>query len=560
MKDRADFRVIAALLKKNGQERRSMFKQKNFDFLGFALRVLLTAAIVALFVVFFGRFLDVYLAVKTAGRPDPVTRGGELLSILYAVVILGMTIACLGLFEKQIFKADDNRLYSALPIGANELFTAKLVSVYAEQVTVSAVVVLAINLTYGLHTEVTASFWLTTAALCFLLPLLSIALASLAVGPYQILKRFFKEQFVLLFVVATALLGVFFWLYSIILSAVKDLLLGDSLRFFFNDRVIGQIASVASHLYPGRWIADILTGADLLWGWLGLVLFVAVGFAVAVIMIRLILTRSLQERNGGTQYFRRKEKPIGAPKSSSYALMKREAVLIFRTPSYAFSYFSVALIMPLMVYFCMDIASSLVMDLVGLRCDIELALFLTMLFGALTNVFCGTNISRDGENFYVLKAMPVDYKQVMFSKIALCAIVMELSQIASAVLLAATGLLAWYNALFVLAVGSAFGVVYICVATRYDFDHAHFSSEENGEIHESGGTMSVIVVLGMAASFVMGGLLFLLRILDRLRQLGVGYLTYVLAAVCAVLALFGALFYLLFRLRRKYYEFTGGGL
>ncbi len=537
-----------------------MFRQKNFDFLGFFLRLVLIAALVALFVVFFGRFCDVYLAVKTAGSPDPVGRGGEMLTILYAAVILGMTIACLGLFDRELFKADDNRLYSALPIGANALFAAKLVSVYLEQAVISTVVVLAINLTFGFHAEVSAAFWVTTAALCLLLPLITIALASLIVGPYQLLKRFLKERFVVLFVAATAVLGVLFWLYSIILGAVKDLLLGDSLRYFFNDRIIGKVSKAASLLYPGRWIGNILTGVDLGLSWLGVALFVGVGFALAIVMIRLILTRSLQERNVGTQYFRRRGKTVRPQRSTFLALIKREFLLIFRTPSYAFSYFSVALIMPLMVYFCMDIASSLVMDLVGLQCDLELAIFLTMLFGALTNVFCGTNISRDGENFYVLKAMPIGYREVIFSKVALCAFVMGISQVASAVLLAASSLLPWYDALFVLAVGSVFGVADICIATRYDFDHAHFSSEENGEIHESGGTMSVIVVVGMLISFFTGGLLFVLKILDRLKGFGAGYLTYVLAAVCAALAAGGALFYLLFRLRKKYYEFTGGGL
>ncbi len=560
MKVKQDLRVVGALLKKNGQERRSVFKQKNFDFLGFVLRILLTAAIVALFAVFFGRFCDIYLAVKTAGKADPVTRGGEMLTILYAIVVLGMTAACLGMFERKIFKADDNRLYSALPIGMNALFAAGLVSVYAEQAVVSAVIVLAINITYGLHAGVSGAFWLTTAALCFLLPLISISLASLIAGPYQLIKRFFKEQFVVFFVVVTAALGVFFWLYSIILGAVKELLLGDSLRYFFNDRVIGKIAAVASYLYPGRWIGYILTGVNLIEGWLGILLFVAVGFALSVVMIRLILRRSIQERNEGTQYFKRKKKAVKPPKSAFFALIKREFLLIFRTPSYAFSYFSVALVMPLMVYFCMDVTSSLLMDFVGLNCNVELALFLAMLFGALTNVFCGTNISRDGENFYVLKAMPVSYKEVIFSKVVLCAIVMGISQIASAILLAASALLAWYDALFVLAVGGAFGFVYICVATRYDFDHAHFSSEENGEISESGGTMSVIVVLGLIISFVTGGLLFLLKITEQLRNLGLGYLTYILAAGCALIAVGGALFYLLFGLRKKYYEFTGGGL
>lgn len=560
MKGKSNFRVIFALLKKSGQERRSMFKQKNFDFLGFFLRIVLTAAIVTLFVIFFGRFCDVYLSVKSAGKPDPVTRGGEMLTILYAIVVFGMTIACLGLFEKRIFKADDNRLYSALPIGANALFTAKLISVYAEQTVVSTVVVLAINITYGLHASVDGAFWIATVALIFLLPLIATALASLAIGPYQLLKRFLKEQFIVLFIVVTALLGVFFWLYSIILSGVKALLLGDSLRYFFNDKIIGKVALAASLLYPGRWIGYILTGVNLLEGWLGVLLFVVIGLAIAIFTIRYILTKSLQQRNEGTQFFKRKAKPIKSPKSVFCALIKREFLLVFRTPAYAFSYFSVALIMPLMVYSCMDITASLVMDLVGLKCDLELALFLTMLFGALTNVFCGTNISRDGENFYVLKAMPISYKEVIFSKITLCAIVMELSQIASAVLLAAFGLLVWYDALFVLAIGSVFGLVYICVATRYDFDHAHFSSEENGEIHESGGTMSVIVVFGLAISFVIGGILFLLRITDQLRQVDFAYFTYIIASAFAFLAGAGSLFYLLFRLRKKYYEFTGGKL
>lgn len=537
-----------------------MFKERNFDLLGFVLRVLLIAAIVALFVVFFGKFSDVYLAVKTAGSPDPVTRGNELLTILYAVVVLGMTVNCLGMFGRELFKADDNRLYSALPIGAKSLFVAKLISIYVQQVVVSTVVVLAVDLTYGLHAQVGTAFWLATVALCFLLPLMAIALASVIVIPFQMLKRFLKDRYVVFFLGATVLLGVFIWIYSIVLGGVKELLLGDSLRYFFNDRIIGKISAVAACLYPGRWIADILTGKGLLFGWIGILLFAAAGLVVAVFTIRFILVRSLQERNAGTVYFARANRTLKPPRSRFFALLKREFLLIFRTPSYAFSYFSVALVMPLMVYFCMDVTASLVMDLVGLECDLELALFLTLLFGALTNVFCGTNISRDGETFYMLKAMPVSCREVFFSKIVLCLIVTEFSQIASAVLLTATGLIVWYDGLFLFFVGSLFGFVYISIATRYDFNHAHFSSEENGEIKESGGTVSVIVVVGLVISFVTGGVLFLLKIMEQLHRLQAGYLTYVLAAGLAVLAAAASLFYLLFRLQEKYRDFTGGGL
>ena len=55
-----NFRMVGALLRKGREERRSMFKAGQFDLLGFLLRVLLAGAIVALFVVFFGRFVGVY--------------------------------------------------------------------------------------------------------------------------------------------------------------------------------------------------------------------------------------------------------------------------------------------------------------------------------------------------------------------------------------------------------------------------------------------------------------------------------------------------------------------
>ena len=98
------------------------------------------------------------------------------------------------------------------------------------------------------------------------------------------------------------------------------------------------------------------------------------------------------------------------------------------------------------------------------------------------------------------------------------------------------------------------------MATRYDFNHAKFSTEEDGEIKESSGTVSVVIVMGMLFSFVVGGLVFALKVFSQLRHFELGFLTYALAGGIAVLAVGLALFYLLFRLKRKYYEFSGGGI
>ncbi len=551
---------VRAILRKGGQERRSAFRAGQFDFVGFLLRLVLVAAIVALFVLFFGRFVDVYMAVKTNGETDIPRRATELLTILYAAITVGMVIGGIGQLGRELFNSDDMRIFSALPLNEKTLFVAKLFNIYRGQLLIALVTVLTVNATFAWKVAVTPAFWALTVGICFLLPLITIAIAAVLVMPFQLIKRFLRERFFLTFLLVTALLGVAFWVYSLLLSGVKQLLLGDSLRYFFNEQVMTAIGKACDFLYPARWFANIMAGTDPVWSWVGLVAVGAVGLLISMLVIKSILRRAMQARNQSSTGSLLRSGYLKPKHGKFSALLKKEFLLIFRTPSYMFSYFSVAFIMPLMVYFCMDIGASLVENLVGLDSNLELALFLTILFGALTNVFCATNISRDGEMFYTVKALPLNFKAVFFSKVVLCLIVTAITQVASAILLAGAGIVTAYDALFIAAVGIIFSFVNIAVATRYDFNHARFSTEDDGEIKESSGTVSIVIVLGMVVSFAVGGLVFILKVLSQLNGTGYGALTYILAGGLALVAGGLAAFYLFFRLKQKYYEFSGGGI
>lgn len=553
-------RTVQALLRKGKEERRSQFKAGQFDFLGFLLRLVLVGAIVALFVVFFGQFTEVYVGVKTAGRTDVYTRSTELLTILYTAVIVGMVVGGVGQLGRELFNSDDMKIFSAMPVNARSLFVARLISIYRGQLVIALVAVFTVNATFAWKVGVTFAFWAMSLGICFLLPLITIGIAAVIVPIFQVIKRFLRERYALMFVIVTALLGVGFWLYSIILGGVKELLLGDSIRYFFNESVMNTIGKACSVLYPARWFANIMTGGEYLLSWVGLALTALVSILLSMLIIRRILARALQARNEGYSKATLTTSELTDKGTKFSALLKKEFLLIFRTPSYMFSYFSVAIIMPFMVYFCMDVGGSLVENLIGLNSNLELALFLTVLFGALTNIFCATNISRDGEMFYTVKAMPLSFRTVFFSKIFLCVIVTAISQIASAIILAASGTVGALDALFIAAVGLLFGFVNIAVATRYDFNHAKFSTEDDGEIKESSGTVSAVIVMGMVLSFAVGGLVFVLKILSQLKHFEYGYLTYILAGGIAVAAALLAGFYLFFRLKRKYYEFSGGGI
>ncbi len=580
----SDATLVRALLKKQRIEAMYRYRRGKFDVVGFLLSALLIAAIVALFVVFFGKFVDIFTSVKglfgaeaaSGGEPRPAfhydLRTYELLTLMYAVAFLFMLISAISQINRQIFDADGARLYSAMPIDATSLYIAKAITIYFSQLLVSFVVVFTVNLTvfFRVVTKVAFGwqFWVTTVATCLVLPLLTIAVGSLLALPVNWFKRFLKDRFVLNFLLVTALTGVAFWLYSIVLNAVRQMLLGDDLKYFFDEKKMTVLVKLVSCMYPIKWVVDLLLanvhpaasgiGHNALVAGLGIAAVLIVCIALSLVMLRYMLQRALQSRNVGSSNYIKHHSNLLAGKNGFFALVKKDFLLIFRTPSYMFSYLSVAVIMPLMVYFCMSVGSSLVKDLIGVNLDVELALFLTLLFGALTNIFCATNVSRDGEMFYSVKAYPLGYKSVFFSKIFLCMIVTVLSQLASATVLAATGMVRWYQALFLFATGAVFGFVNVCVATRYDFNHAHFSTDEDGEIKESGGVVSTIIVFGMLSAFVVGGVLLVVRVLTELKELSLGWLTYVLgmaiAAVCALLAYF----YFVGRLGKKYYQFEGG--
>ncbi len=560
MKDRIDFKQVGALLRKQFEERASAYRKGNFDVFGFLLRWFLIAVFLAVFIVFFGRFTVTYLSVKTGGVTVERTRLYELLAMTYTVILLFLVIGGISQINRRLFDADDIKLLMGMPVGAKTVFVAKLVSIYLGQLVISVACVLAVNVTVAIHTTQPWYFYLVTALFCFILPLISLAISALVAMPYHALKQFLKDKFVLYFILITLATGLLFYLYSIVLGAVRDMLLGDSLKFFFNEQVMNFLQTLTKFLYPAVWLADLLLGQNLLVAGLGLAGVLAVCLTVALLVIRRLMVWVMQARIAGDVHFIHKKSEIKAAKRPFLALMRKDFLHVFRTPAYTFSYFSVAVMMPLMVYFCMTIGSSIVVKLIGMNCDLEIAIFLTLLFGALTNVFCSTNISREGEMFYSVKAFPVDYKQVFFSKVLLCMLVTALSQLISAVLLAAMGYIIWWQAAFLFVGGLLCSFAQICFATRYDFNHAKFSTEEDGEIKESGNTASTIIVLGMLLAFLTGGSVLLLRLLTALRPVvGLGYLTYLIVGILSMMAAALAYYYFIRKLGERYYTFSGGG-
>jgi predicted permease len=156
------------------------------------------------------------------------------------------------------------------------------------------------------------------------------------------------------------------------------------------------------------------------------------------------------------------------------ALLNKEFISVFRDPKHLFSYFSIAAAMPVMVYSCYTLFESLMINAIGMKITFSLALLVLLIFSILTNTFCATNVSRDGELALKVKMYPVKASKLLLAKVLFCSIVSSLSVVGSSALLFAAKEveIGGKDLLIITIAGVLFSLSQIFFATRLDLDHA----------------------------------------------------------------------------------------
>ncbi len=552
--------MLGVLLKKYLNEKLSVFKRDKarLDIAGNILSLLLAASIITAVVLVFARFIGMYCDIRINNVLDVPARQLELLTWLYAALFVLGVLSGAKAINHMIFESEDQKLLLALPIASSTIFYSKLIILYIRQVGVFLLTLLPLNLTFAVVAAQSAYYVVMTVLMCLFFPLITLAFSSVFCMPLFYIKRFLQSKYTLILVLVTAVTGVLFWGYTSLLSAAKTMLVTGELRFFFKESTMQAIAVGTKYFYPANLMAELVLKRSVLLNSVLLLAIVAFGAVLGFFIVSLLFNKANQIRvvTQGRVYSSRhglKRRPLLA------ALIRKEFELVLRTPGYAFQYFSMAAVMPLMVYFCMGIGRSLLETLVFANSNFELALFVTLLFNTLTNTFCATNISRDGPVFYAMKTLPVPFNQIVKAKIIFCSLVAVSSALISCVVLAASGFVTLLEATFVFLAAALLAGAQICFATRKDLNHPVFSFDEDCEVKESNSTVSTIVIIGLLISTVLGGLSLYISVFSRLNGGRHAALFTLLFVGLSALGLFGgALAYLLTGLKKRFYEMTEG--
>lgn len=532
-------------------------KKSLSDWTGVLVMLALIAVMIAIFVMVFSRFADTYTAIKINRVPDVESRQYEIMSIGYFALIVffaifGVTALCHTLFENS-----DLNILIAMPFSSTDIFLSKLSAVYVRQALLSLICVPTFNFTFFCATNtLTVYGGIMTFIVALALPVIPLAIASIIVLPFYYLKSIVGSNYIFTFLSITALAALFCWGYSFIFRIAQNLLTSGKITALFNETVMTGILRFTKYNYPANLFASIMLGREIGKNIGILLAIIVVAATLCLVIVRAIFIQ-VTHSNINFRIPHAKRKEISFTKRSRFgSLLAKEFMIVARTSGYAYMYFTTAAVMPVMAYYSAQMSLRMTSGFFGeANLSFEICTFIVILYSTLTNTFCSTNISRDGYMSMTQKTLPYSPSSVLGAKIVFCAIVAEASLAAACIVLCATKIESVTDALLTFIASSFFACAQIVGATKKDLAHPHFSRAEDGEIRESNSTVSSVLTVGLAMSFLIGfSLLFssfasLIKGNDLIVNKGASYAI----AICLPLAMLGAsLAYFFVNLKKTY--------
>ncbi len=478
-------------------------KRGKTDIVGAILSVLITIAIAAVFVYLIVTIADSYIDVKLDKIKDPIARSYELLNIIYSVIMIALSVMSLEKMRNTLARRQDKELFLRLPVKPETIFLSKLSALLIWNYIAAFVLIIASNIIFYKVLSAGFIFWVRTLPVLIFMPLISFLVSSLLIIPYIYVIDFISDKYILLFILLSGALVGAFILYANILAIIQSLFETGSIKFLFGESFIEKLQQIAKFTYPANCFASITLGRPKVW----IPILIVIGISLVAVPAVYFITKSLYNI---ILYKNEKRKTSGAKKQRKFtlppfiALLYKEFISVFREPRYLFSYFAMAAAMPVMVYSCYTLFTTLIYNAIAIPVDLPLALTISLVFSTLTNTFCATNITRDGVSALKTKSFPLKASEILLSKVLFCDIVSTLSIIAGTLLLGIMTELTALDALICAVFTILFSLSHIFLSTRIDLNHAKVSATAAEAETISSQTVTKAVSLGLLFALLIG--------------------------------------------------------
>ncbi len=424
--------------------------------------------------------------------------------IVYYVLIVQIVQVLFGLSittKTLYFKNDSNLL--KLPVKGKTLFLAKISYLFIYEFIFSTVLTLPVFILFGIKTLQPALFYVLLIPNAILFPIIPFLLALLFSVPTMYLVAYIKNKFVVMLVLYVIFISIGFMFYIYSLKFVLNVLDSESIKDVFSDSTIFNIKQFSNYFFLSVLFKNCLLMYKF---WQSLLINLAIililGSLILVFADKVYLKRILVNNEGGDKAYSNSCKI--KDRSIAGALFFREFTTIFRSTNYAFQYLTVVITTPLMVYFSSEIALNIGVSLIGEGILPGIIVLVLIMFLSMGTSFAATSITREGQNFFHTKIIPITYRKQVFMKFLTYIFVSIPSIFVSCFVLFFAGFISIVPCLLIGLSVSLIVVGNICKSILMDIKKPQFQYLDGAEITTNTKNVNSSISIGFLIATVMG--------------------------------------------------------
>lgn len=440
----------------------------------------------------------VFLFVNKVFVKSDIFDAKSCFSIVCFVLMVIIFLHCLTKQQKNVYLYKNKTLLQIMPVGKKEIFFAKMLKNLIDTYAFSLPMILSSMITLGAMTNVNEGMFVAGLSLMILMPLIPYAVSSLILIPLSYILNLSNNKYIARLIVSTILTIFVFYVYGEIVFAFAEIIF---LRGADNATVLDSFVRVVNFKgFANSMIANLVAYGkfDVMLAMYIVCCFALTGIAlfVGAVCYKNIFMKDLLDNNTTAKLIKTKLKQ----RSPFKAYLAMEFKGLFRSDTYAYTYFGMAVVMPFMILFCGDFVLKLAETAVGNTIIFGTILLVVMMF---CSVICSPSasfISKEGECFWVLRTSPNTLKISMLAKAFLGVAIAISSVFSSMILVVSFGFVSILQALSIFAISVVFVVGLVAMGMLINIHRPNLFLK-NRENHSN---MILQTILSVLISFAVG--------------------------------------------------------
>lgn len=402
---------IKTLLNLDNKLNKSLTNGKSKQIFSAVCQILLS---VILSVLYFGFF---HLLGDTNNSQNYLS---SFISIIQVVLFLQIVSNII----KNVYMINDRVLLSFMPISPSEIYFARLINCIKNCYKLNFLLTFPAFIVYGVLFNFSISFYLLGIIAILLIPIISIGLAIILATPIMIVYNWLRNKNIINLIFSIILTIVGFYFYSKLIFNMADIII---LEYKKSNLLLLFTNIFQSTYFPSTWIVRFISLSGFLKYFI-LSFVISLGSLILGIFLGITTYNRIFRNLVVNETYANTYKSRTKKKNAFLSHFLTELKEIFRSSSYAFTYFGMSIAMPIMVLICNSFIVEFAIEKLGHQIIFGTTLFVVLVF---ISIICSPSavfISKEGKSFWLLKTNPKGITLPIFAK-ALVSIILSMSSL-----------------------------------------------------------------------------------------------------------------------------------